>query len=194
MLLLEPTNIGSVVYLQIYRIIRATGRNFDEIKDRYFHGIHMFVPIICPDRFNNKLDKLQRAAPSPDLSLLFLSMCLATYHPEFSHPQNTEPPDLTTLYLMTKTLFAQVQASSSLSLHLIQAGVLIAVYEYASGRNSDSLATIGYCARLGISHRLHLVTPSRATDDEPFTQVEEWNTWWSIFICERSISPPLLVI
>ncbi|KAE8360849.1 hypothetical protein BDV27DRAFT_133875 [Aspergillus caelatus] len=186
MLLLEPTNIESAVYLQIYRIIRATGGTFDEINNRYFRGIHTFVPIISPDRFNDKLDKLQGAAPPTDLSVLLLSMCLVTYHPEFSHSQNTEPPHLSTLYLTTKSLFAQVQASSSLSLPLIQAGVLIAVYEYSSGRYSESIASIGYCARMGISHGLHLVNPPGITDDELFTQVEEWNTWWSIFICERT--------
>ncbi|KAE8413946.1 hypothetical protein BDV36DRAFT_303663 [Aspergillus pseudocaelatus] len=123
MLLLELTNIESAVYLQIYRIIRATGGTFDEINNRYFRGIHTSVPIISPDRFNDKLDKLQGAVPPTDLSVLLLSMCLVTYHPEFSHSQNTEPPYLSTLYLTTKSLFAQVQASSSLSLHLTQAGV-----------------------------------------------------------------------
>ncbi|RDK38385.1 hypothetical protein M752DRAFT_307687 [Aspergillus phoenicis ATCC 13157] len=182
MLISEPATIESALYLQVYRILRATGQNFDDVKVRYFRGMHTFLPIISPECLNYDLGNSQFAPPPTSVSILLLSMCLITYHPEFSYRQDIERIDQASLYLTTKSLFTQVQSSSPDSLRLIQAGIIIAIYEYSSGRNNDAFATIGYCARMGISSRLHLTTPFQATGGPTAMQEEESNTHWGIFI------------
>lgn len=78
------------------------------------------------------------------------------------------------LYSATKAFFAQAQASLPLSLSIIQAGVIISLFELASDRVYEAFASIGNCARLGYTARLHLAEAG-----------EEANTWWGIIICER---------
>ncbi|KAJ5785779.1 uncharacterized protein N7503_010991 [Penicillium pulvis] len=114
-------------------------------------------------------------------------MCLITYQSE-PPQQGFDPLDTKTLYITTKTLFAQVQASSSPSLHLIQASTIIAAYEYATGKFQDAFTTIGLCARMGYASRLHLSSPDLGMDRCAYLQAEEeGNTWWGIVACERTI-------
>ncbi|KAJ5524841.1 hypothetical protein N7494_011491 [Penicillium frequentans] len=114
-------------------------------------------------------------------------MCLITYQPEPAQ-QTFEPLDTTTLYVTTKTLFAQVQASSSPSLHLIQASTIIAAYEYATGKFQDAFTTIGLCARMGYASRLHISSPDLGMDRSAHLKAEEeGNTWWGIVACESPL-------
>jgi Fungal specific transcription factor domain len=180
----RPTNTDSTLYLQILRIIQATGQFVDDISARYFHGIHAFIPVVSRRRIHNHL--VDFGAPPPaSFSILLLTMCLITYHPEFAST-DTESLDQETLYLATKTLFAQVQASLPPSLDLIQAGIIISTYEYASGKTHDAFASIGFCARMGYTARLHLATPVQGMNAEVYRKAQEdANTWWGIVICER---------
>ncbi|KAJ5577691.1 uncharacterized protein N7459_006655 [Penicillium hispanicum] len=182
-LMSEPKNVDSALYLQILRIIRTTGQSVDDMTVRYFRGIHYFMPIISRPRFHERVVDIG-APPPASFSMLLLSMCLITYHPEID-PQPEAALDPETLYMTTKTLFAQVQASHPRSLRLIQAGTMIATYEYASRRVHDALATIGTCARMGYAARIHLASPVPGTELYPQTE-EEANTWWGIIICERT--------
>ncbi|KAJ5649994.1 uncharacterized protein N7484_003717 [Penicillium longicatenatum] len=160
------------------------GQFVDDITARYFRGIHSFIPIISRPRFHEQLVKCG-APPLAGFSILLLSMGLITYHPELVQ-QVSEPLDMTTLYVTTKTLFAQVQASSPPSLHLIQASTIIAAYEYAIGKFHDAFTTIGICARMGYTSRLHLANPNAGMDRNTYLQAEEEsNTWWGIVACER---------
>jgi hypothetical protein len=166
------------------------GQFVDDITARYFRGIHSFIPIISRPRFHEQLVKC--GAPSPaGFSILLLSMGLITYHPELVQ-QVSDPLDMTSLYVTTKTLFAQVQASSPPSLHLIQASTIIAAYEYAIGKFHDAFTTIGICARMGYTSRLHLANPNAGMDRNTYLQAEEEsNTWWGIVACERYDGSPV---
>lgn len=180
----EPTNINSTLYLQIIRIIRLADRSVDDISMRYFRGIHTFIPVISPCRFHEELLH-SSAFPSARFSLLLLSMCLITYHPGLV-ARNSSPVDQATLYLTTKTFYAQIQSSFPHSLHLIQAGIIIASYEYATKKVNDAFASIGVCARMGYAARLHLASPIEGSDPRQYSQAEEeLSTWWAIVIAER---------
>ncbi|KAF7585881.1 hypothetical protein BBP40_009941 [Aspergillus hancockii] len=181
----EPTNIDSTLYLQVFRIIRTAGLLVDDFSDRYFRGIHSFIPIISRIRFNDHLVRCG-GSPSASFSVLLLSMCLITYHPELT-TQALSPIDQATLYLTTKSLYTQVQSTFPASLHLIQAGVLISAYEYATRKPHDAFASISICARMGYAARLHLASPVEGLDPITHLQAEEeTNTWWGIVICERT--------
>ncbi|KAJ5263600.1 hypothetical protein N7478_011205 [Penicillium angulare] len=158
----------------------------DDISARYFHGVHIFIPIISRPRFHDQLVNFG-APPPTSFSLLLLCMCLITYHPEFTS-QDPESLDITTLYITTKALFAQVQASNPPSLHIIQAGTIIAAYEYANKKIAESFATISTCIRMGYASRLHLAAPIPNMDHNSYQQAEEeGNTWWGLVACERTI-------
>ncbi|KAL2862495.1 fungal specific transcription factor domain-containing protein [Aspergillus lucknowensis] len=89
------------------------------------------------------------------------------------------------LYLAAKTLLAQVQGCLPPSIPLIQATLLLAVYEYANGRPEVAFVTVAACARMAygarIHDRRHLLHKASRLEVE-----EAANTWWGIVLCERA--------
>ncbi|KAJ5876806.1 hypothetical protein N7455_000271 [Penicillium solitum] len=181
----EPANLNSTLYLQIIRIIRLADQSVDDISMRYFRGIHTFIPVISPCRFHQEVLH-SSTLPSATFSLLLLSMCLITYHPGLA--ESSSAIDHATLYLTTKSLYTQIQSSFPPSLHLIQAGIIIASYEYATKKINDAFASIAVCARMGYAARLHLINLVEGLDPMEYLQAEEQlSTWWGIVITERTI-------
>jgi hypothetical protein len=167
----------------VHHIIQATGQYVDDVSVLYFQGMHRWVPIISRKRFNENLIH-SRGPPTADFSILLLCMCLITYCPKQA---SFATPDLETLYLTTKTLFAQLQGSISASTNLVQAGILLSGYEYAHGRADASFISIGTCARMAYALGFHKSDPSIwSSDTEAALKAEEEkNVWWAIVIFER---------
>lgn len=61
----------------------------------------------------------------------------------------------TALYHCTKSCYSYVEMHNILSLRLIQAAVLVSVYEVANGIYPAAYLTVGHCARLGHAMGLH---------------------------------------
>lgn len=201
----QPATMETNLYLQVNRIIRTTGQFVDDITARYFQGMHRYLPVVSRTRFHDSLITLG-STPAPDFSVLLLSICLLTYSPTVAQSAGqgvqgaTQPVDQRqSLHLAARSLFAQaqVQAQASLppSLHLIQAGLLLALYEFAHGHPDDAFAAVASCARMAYAARMH--PPSRrsrrptqtagpgAGTSPGLEEKEAANTWWGIVICER---------
>lgn len=172
--MLDSVTLNADLSLEASRIIRASHQSIDDIGTRYFNGLHLWVPFLCPGRFQKDLVLFQ-SVPTADFSLLLLCMCLITYDPPQHHPP---PIGHDTLYLNAKTLFTQIQVLRRPSIHLIQAGIFISTYEYAHGRPDSALASIDICARMAYKAGVHQ-KPERPGWSEA------WNTWWAIRIFER---------
>lgn len=178
--LMEPTRIDMAIYRQARRIIEMTGQVFDQFTTLFFEGIHNHLPIIDPEHFNAQQIAIG-PFPAPGFSILMLSICLLTYYPDMV-PELPHPINRQTLYLAMKSLFAQVQGFISPSVNLIQAGILLALYEYSNGRPDDAFVSITSCARMGYAAFLHC---GQSTVLPEFEEDEAANTWWGIIICER---------
>lgn len=181
----DMKSIDISVSAQVHRIIHATGRFVSDIIDQFFRGISNFVPIFSRNRIQEIIAGIPVITPCADFSVLLLAMCLITYH-----PQALEKPlpgiDQESLYIATKSLFGQVQTASFMqgqpSVSLIQAGILIAIYDYARGMANSAYLSISICARMGYAAGIHEQTrpPGRGALSK-----EEGNTWWGILIWER---------
>ncbi len=192
------------MYIEVQDIIRGTGQFVDDISARYFRGFHRQLPIISRTRFCNNLIALG-AAPSADISVLLLTMCLIThapalgYQPECGAIRSIEQQSL---YLTAKSLSARIQGSYSPSIPLVQAALLLAVYEYTHGRPDDAFVTIAGSARMAYAACIHsrdqhqtqmTHTTGGTVDTDILMQAEEAaNTWWGIVIYERFATPPPL--
>jgi hypothetical protein len=75
-----------------------------------------------------------------------LSMSLVELHP--SEDPARQIVSQQALYPELKTLFTRLQYRVTGSIRLIQAGLLLTVYEYACGKPDDAYISIGTCARL----------------------------------------------
>jgi hypothetical protein len=183
-LLPEPTNAHSTLHFQILQILKTTGQSVEDIATRYFCGVHSFIPIIPRPCFQDQVTS-HATSPSGPFSVLLLSICLITYHPALS-PHAPQSLDRETLFLASKTIFAEAQAVFPPSLPLIQAGIIIAVYEYANHKLNDAISTISVCARMGQAARIHLAEPDQKVRSSSCQYGgDEYNTWWQIIILER---------
>lgn len=185
-----PT-IESALCIQAQRLLDTTGLYLDEISVRYFQGIHTFVPIISRRRFHTQLLSFGTSAKA-DFTLLVLCMALLIYSPDLDHSgaQGEHCVVDLTHYVATKSLMAQAQALCAPTTHLIQAGVLLAVYEYAQDHPERAFVTIGNYARIAYAARLrstHSLTRTTAPRTDWTVEEEESSVWWGIRICERYV-------
>jgi hypothetical protein len=175
-----------------------------DISARYFQHFHRHLPVISRTRFYNNLITLG-ATPAADFSVLLLAICLVTRAPALGYESGhgaTRSVEQQSLYLTARSLFAQVQVSCSPSVPLIQAGLLLAVYEYTHGRPDDAFMTIAGSARMAYAARIHArdrhqtqmthIAGHNADTDLLLQAEEAANTWWGIVICERYVSPSML--
>ena len=153
----------------------------DDLTAHYFRHFHNNLPIISRARFQSSLVTTGNP-PSADISVLLLSVCLIAYGGSDLRDKDPAAIGRSSLYLATKALVAQVQGSMQQpSISLIQATLLLAIYEYANGKPQIGLVTMAGCARMGYTARIHI---RRHTGSQ--AEVEEaGNTWWAIVMYER---------
>ncbi|CAJ2511203.1 Uu.00g068280.m01.CDS01 [Anthostomella pinea] len=186
----EPTAMKTNLYLQVNRMIRSTGQFVDDVSARYFQSVHRFLPFISRARFHDNLITLG-AAPAADFSIILLSICLIT-HNSVTRTTWPEAADEREIYVSARSLFAQLQAVLPPSVHLIQAGLLLAEYEYACGEADTAFTTIAGCARMAYAARIHSHSSAKVAQGPAYTteleKEEAANTWWALVICERMIA------
>ncbi|KAF5687111.1 transcriptional regulatory moc3 [Fusarium circinatum] len=98
-----------------------------------------------------------------------------------------------TLFPMTisaTTLDRTVQAIMHASIPLVQAGVVLSAYEYATGQIDSAYISIAACIRMaqvvGVDFAYKRLD---AVQEETRLQAtSEWDLWWSIIVLERFIS------
>lgn len=187
------------VYNEVHSLIRATGQFVDDITARYFQRFHSQLPIISRTRFHERLTRAG-ADPASDFAILLLAICLVSHAPALGYRPGhdaTQSAEQQSLYLRAKSLYAQVQVSYLPSVPLIQAGLLIAVYEYRHGRPGDALVTVTSSVRMGYAAGIHnddyyrtptaRTTSNESNSQSPLQAEEAANTWWGLTIYERYV-------
>lgn len=119
-------------------------------------------------------------------SMLLLAICLITFHRKTPGCLPARL-DQQSLYITTKMLFSEVNkviTQTAPTITLIQAGIVVAVYEYARGMPDKAFQSLSGCADMGKAANL-----SRWIDGprEGRLWKEEVNTWWAILIYERLV-------
>ncbi|KAJ5958828.1 uncharacterized protein N7479_005978 [Penicillium vulpinum] len=185
------STIEFTICVQAQRLLETTGLYLDEISVRYFQGVHTFVPIISRRRFHAQLLSFGTNLQA-DFALLVLCIALLVSSADsfdLLGPQGGHRVEHMTLYVAAKSLMAQAQALHAPTTSLVQAGVLLAVYEYAHGHPEQAFVTIGSYARMAYAAQLRS-TPTLTRNSPPQAdwtiEEEEINTWWGIRICERA--------
>ncbi|KGO43636.1 Transcription factor, fungi [Penicillium expansum] len=158
--------------------------DLDEIRltaARFFEHIHQWMPFISKKRFYDFY--LQPSFHSrPDVVLLLLALKLITTF----LPAGSRSPR-TALYNSTKQFYLKVEGSFSIL--VLQAGILVALYELGHGIYPAAFLSIGTCARyahaLGIN--VSRTVPTRRV--LTLVEVEERRrVWWAIVILDRFVS------
>ncbi|KAH6892535.1 hypothetical protein B0T10DRAFT_295217 [Thelonectria olida] len=153
--------------------------------DVYFNlSVHTFLPIVSKLRLYQELTASQDHL-NADLALLLIAMQLHT------KPPNREEPPNVGVYRAAKASCSFAEMSNVFSVRLLQATLLIALYEIEHAIYPAAYLTVGHCARLGLAMGLHdrkrapqmLNPPTTASDWE-----ERRRTWWAVIMLDRYIN------
>lgn len=171
----------------VQRSSQDIGLPLNKISEQYFSTFHNWLPIICPISFNELQSKL--IIPPADFSILTLAICLVMACPPLppSRELASDGPDQ--LCVFVKMLLAQAQAELPASIHLLQASVLLAAYEYACARPEAAYISLGSCTSMAQILGLDCHTSGKAARtlsdrSRPVTR-EALNIWWGIVILQR---------
>jgi hypothetical protein len=142
----------------------------------YFATAHTWMPIISKKRFFEKA--LGHVEVRADYALLILCMDLIKWSPDGNDPR-------TPAYHAAKHFYLDLEIAGLKTTQVLQAGLLIAVYEMGHAIFPSASVSIEACVRYGYDLGIDW-NPSR-TARKPFAWVgaEEQNrVWWAIFILD----------
>ncbi|KAL1882028.1 hypothetical protein VTK73DRAFT_2742 [Phialemonium thermophilum] len=178
-----------MVYHHIQLLYCSCGITFAEASKRFKRTFQNWFPIISPQRLRKLVAATEDGTPAADDSILLLSICLVTAQPADDVAGIAAPT--AALYAAMKMLYGQVQAVVQGSITLVQAGLIISAYEYASNRLDSAYVSIAACARMAQSTGIDLSAFRAAQRDTETTlrpdAMEHCNIWWAIVILERFI-------
>lgn len=180
---LELPRPGVIVPSYVNELIGDT-RSAEEAASYFFKHIHPWMPVISKRRFyQHLLNPLLQLRE--DAALLLLAVKLITWCPS-AHSKSAQ----TTLYLVSKRYLAELQTAGVLSVQIVQASVLISLYELGHSVYPAAYFSIGVCARygavLGLDKDMNL---HRRDSSIPWDELEERRRiWWAILILDRYVS------
>lgn len=94
-----------------------------------------------------------------------------------------------TLYRIVKEFYAEVEATGTMSICILQSALLIAVYETGNAIYPAAYMTVGSCARYGIAlglDKLMVSLTGEGNFGKPWMEIEEMRrVWWGILILDR---------
>jgi Fungal specific transcription factor domain len=147
---------------------------------KFFQHIHLWMPFISKKRFYD-LHLQQSFQSRPDVVLLLLSLKLIVTLPPTS-PRNPRTP----IYHVAKHFYLEVEGSSIFSLQVLQAGVLIALYELGHAIYPAAFLTVGGCARYAHALGINVSGTLKGKKVLTLVEVEERRrVWWAIIILDR---------
>ena len=154
----------------------------EAVSAEFFRTIHRWMPIVSKKRFYGNLlpNFSQRRA---DTALLFLCMDLVS-----RPPTSTSKNPKCRLYLAAKRFHLDAETADVFTVQILQAGILIALYELGHAIYPSAYLSVGACARYGIALGLNGSVMSQMTRPLTWIEVEErQRTWWAILILDRYV-------
>lgn len=141
----------------------------------YFRTIDVWLPIISPQKCIDRLETLN-SDNNPELSNLLLAMYLVTRQPgNSSNIREMQSP----VYFEAKTLLAALTSSGNSAIEVIQAGVLLSLYEQGHGMIDVAQLTMSVCTRMAMKMKVAL----RAATE--IQNTDFGRLWWGLVILDR---------
>lgn len=157
----------------------------------FFETFHRSLPILNQDLFRSQL---QDASPSAHFSTLLLSMILISHlSSKISPGDGSVAKTKEELYPTLKSMYSLLLSTGNVTVELVQAGVIIATYEYCQALHRDAWLSIGTTVRLGQVLGLHLLIKERMPvepENRPEFEMRRC-VWWGVVVLERYVFPPL---
>ncbi|KAF4948194.1 hypothetical protein FGADI_9822 [Fusarium gaditjirri] len=184
---ISTTTLDRTMVCHMQYLYKVVGQSPLQAGKLFLENFQRWLPILAPRRLQEHIELSERGLPGADASVLLLAICLVTLRSS----GDLADPFLhhSAVHVTVKTLYAQVQAITHASMALVQAGVILSAYEYASGQIDSAYISIVACIRMAQVVGVDTVyNKMGAVQEEIRLQATaEWNLWWSILVLERFI-------
>ncbi|RFU80057.1 fungal-specific transcription factor [Trichoderma arundinaceum] len=152
------------------------------MSSRFFDTIQYWMPIVSKRSFYGH-HLQQSSSPRPELAILLLCMKLIS-----EVPSDDDQSPKNTLYHATKQFYQEVETAGILSFQVLQAGILLCLYEIGHAIYPSAFLSVGACARY--AHALGITGDGRSQINRPLTWVEQEEirrVWWAIVVMDRFV-------
>ena len=158
------------------------------IMAEYSEKVYWWMPIVSLPRLFS--DMFESASPPSAVDrLLVLAMKVILWRPPARDPSDPR----TRAYSTVKDAISEATAAGMLTLRILQAKVLLTVYEFGHAIYPAAYLSMGACVRYGIALFIDK-SLERGYSDPGIGDVEmeeRRRTWWAILILDRSARPYL---
>lgn len=181
---LRSQHVAFMVWGSVFKTLKENNTSIESVGQKYFAHTQKWIPMISHTRFAEG----QAGGGNERFPLLVLTMHLIVT-PYSEHPPTKLISD-SPWYRAAKHHFGQYVALVEPSLELVQAGLLIALFEHTQCVASRATITLGVCGTL--AHALDLenssIQESIPVQEEMSPEKQEMAlTWWSLFLLERQV-------
>lgn len=150
---------------------------FKSVVADYFKNVHHWMPVISRIRLHTLVSNRPLHQQEPDSILLLLSIKLILSTPEQSKSASEE-------YTIIKQFFFTIEAAGCLTLQMVQAGIMIALYELGHGIYPAAFSTIAVCARYGSALG---IDDLNTTDLTSAGGEEKVRVWWGVLLIDQYV-------
>jgi hypothetical protein len=167
-----PPNISTLI---------GNAENWEIIATEYFTTTHTWMPIISKKSFYEHIRNPSCQIRS-DYALLLLSMDIICWIPENNDPR-------TSAYLAAKSFYLDLEIQGFVSFQILQAAILIALFEFGHSIYPSAAVSIEACVRYGCA--LGINWDAKFPAKRPFSWVdgdEQNRVWWAVIILDRYAS------
>lgn len=160
---------------QVLSILISNGESVQSVTALYFRTIDVWLPIMSPQKCIDRLENIT-SENNPELSNLLLCMYLVTRQPG---PSSGIKEMQTPVYFEAKTLLTTLTSSGNSTIEVIQAGLLLSLYEQGHGMIDVAQLTMSVCTRMAMKMKVTL----RAAPE--LQNTDFGRLWWGLVILDR---------
>ncbi|KAI4197416.1 MAG: hypothetical protein LQ346_003012 [Caloplaca aetnensis] len=151
----------------------------------YFERVHSFFPFISNKNFYGHFPPAY-APPNPISTILIACMKLVSWSPKDDPTKDPKSPS----YFAIKRTLVETDIAGVWSLQLLQATILLSLYEMGHAIYPAAYISVGACIRyalaLGINESLTVNFNSPGV--MPLEQEEKRRAWWAVLILDRFVN------
>jgi hypothetical protein len=185
--LLDPlatTDIAVTIANKAFAFVGSECSVRDHIA-RYFNTIHTWLPVISQDRYYRRYSSIS-SGHNPGFGILTLSIILISTIPQTSETGAGLQPSLVHLYLSIKGYIGVLEGMGINSLDLLQARLLVTVFEVGHGYLQTGNISIGAVTRAATANGPGVTQGTDVSECTEEMANEEWGqVWCGILVLDR---------
>lgn len=165
------------------------GGDHRAISAKFFESVHVWMPLISKKRFYDHLMNPLSQLPQPRADLTILLFCMKLIN--WSPIKQTQDKAKTPAYLAAKRILLAAELEGMLTLQVLQAMVIVLIYEVGHAIYPAAYMSVGSCAKyglaLGIDKQKEISSLTSVLDI--LEEEERRRAWWAIVVFDRYAFP-----